>query len=53
MHLLTLIDFTKIYIRNSFVLCKITGLEKAFDTIDHDIVVAKSSHFGIYSLTNN
>ena len=39
--------------RGNFACGIFVGLQKAFDTVDHDILIQKSNHYGIRGVDNN
>ena len=55
--LISLVDFKKKYLDNDYFVCGIfIHLQKTFDTVNHDIVLAKLDHYdirGIRGLANS
>ena len=52
--LVSLVDLIKKHLDNDYFVCGIfIDLQKAFDTVNHDIVLAKLAHCGVCGLTNS
>ena len=52
--LISLVDLIKKHLDNDYFVCGISvDLQKGFDTINHDIPLAKLAHYGIRGLTNS